>query len=147
MTYAEHLARVREAVLRDGWTMLSVGRERTRPPWSHTVGLTEMGLPELVVTGLSEDDAAELLVSVGSHAIHDEAPEPGERIPLRGLPEIEIVEVVDPSAQLITAVDLYGPRVRALQLVHADDRGHWPWEPGFRGARGGQPVLGVRARA
>jgi hypothetical protein len=29
--------------------------------------------------------------------------------------------------------------------VHADDRGHWPWDVGYRGVRGGQPVLGVRA--
>jgi hypothetical protein len=28
--------------------------------------------------------------------------------------------------------------------VYADDRGHWPWETGFRGGRGGQPVLGAR---
>jgi hypothetical protein len=32
-----------------------------------------------------------------------------------------------------------------LQLVYADDRGHWPWDTGFRGGRGGQPVLGARA--
>jgi hypothetical protein len=42
-------------------------------------------------------------------------------------------------------VDLYGPSVRALQVVHADGRGHWPWDRGYRGVRGGQPVLGIRA--
>ena len=39
------------------------------------------------------------------------------------------------------------PGLRALQVVHADDRGHWPWETGYRGVRGGQPVLGSRAPA
>jgi hypothetical protein len=47
---------------------------------------------------------------------------------------------------LVTAVEFFGPRIRALQLVYADNRGHWPWDTGFRGGRGGQPVLGARAR-
>jgi Domain of unknown function (DUF4262) len=38
-----------------------------------------------------------------------------------------------------------GPHFAALQLVYADDRGHWPWDAGFRGGRGGQPVLGARS--
>lgn len=67
-----------------------------------------------------------------------------------GLPElvvsgplIEIVELAHPDAHLDTAVALFGRELRALQLVWADDRGHWPWERGFRGMRGGQPVLGL----
>jgi hypothetical protein len=64
---------------------------------------------------------------------------------LRGGPLIEIVEVAEPAAHLLLAAQFYGAGIRALQLVHADDRGHWPWEVGFRGVRGGQPVLGMRA--
>jgi len=60
-------------------------------------------------------------------------------------PLIEIVEVGEPTAHLEVAAELFGPRVRALQVVHADDSGHWPWERGYRGVRGGQPVLGRRA--
>ncbi|MGV0838318.1 DUF4262 domain-containing protein [Mycolicibacterium thermoresistibile] len=41
--------------------------------------------------------------------------------------------------------DLFGPQVRALQLVWADDRGRWPWERGWMHGRRKQPVLGVRA--
>jgi hypothetical protein len=82
---------------------------------------------------------------VASHVPHAAAPRPGERIPLRGGPVIEIVEVAEPAAHLVIAIEFYGPGIRALQLVHADDRGHWPWEVGYRGVRGGQPVLGVRA--
>ena len=59
-------------------------------------------------------------------------------------PVIEIAEVAA-AAHLVIAIEFYGPGIRALQLVHADDRGHWPWEMGYRGVRGGQPVLGVRA--
>ena len=46
---------------------------------------------------------------------------------------------------LNVAAELCGPQLTALQLVYADDRGHWPWDRGFRGGRGGQPVLGARA--
>ena len=88
--------------------------------------------------------ATELLDDVASHVLHADAPQPGEQIPLIGGPLIEIVEVAEPAAHLLTAVEFYGPGIRALQLVHADDRGHWPWEVGFRGVRGGQPVLGLR---
>ena len=47
---------------------------------------------------------------------------------------------IDPDSRVIEAlVD------DALRLVHADESGHWPWEPSYAGVLGGQPVLGVRA--
>ena len=67
-----------------------------------------------------------------------------EQVPLIGGPVIEFVGVAEPTVHLVIAVEMYWPEIRALQLVHADDRGHWPWEKGFRGIRGDQPVLGVR---
>jgi Domain of unknown function (DUF4262) len=91
--------------------------------------------------------ACGLIHDVAAHVLHATSPRPGERIALRGGPLIEIVKVAVPSAHLVTAVEIYGPRLRALQVVHADDRGHWPWDVGYRGVRGGQPVLGVRAPA
>ena len=45
----------------------------------------------------------------------------------------------------LTATEFYGTGIRAIQLVHADDRGRWPCEVGYRGVGGGQQVLGVRA--
>ena len=63
-------------------------------------------------------------------------------MPLVGGPTIEIVELSESTARLVTAVDIYGLGIRALQLVHADDRGHWPWQAGYRGR---QLVLGSRA--
>ena len=97
------------------------------------------------MTGLSSARCARLLNDVASHVLHAEAPQPGEVVPLSGGPVIEIVEVTEPTAHLAIAVEIFGPEIRALQLVHADDRGHWPWAAGYRGGRGGQPVLGVRA--
>jgi hypothetical protein len=39
---------------------------------------------------------------------------------------IEIVEVAELAAHLVLATEFYGAGIRALQVVHADDRGHWP---------------------
>ncbi|HXS64682.1 MAG TPA: DUF4262 domain-containing protein [Streptosporangiaceae bacterium] len=50
-----------------------------------------------------------------------------------------------PAANLSMPFDLMRHDLRALQIVHADDRGHWPWEAGYRGLKGGQPLLGQRA--
>lgn len=140
------LRNVHELMVRHGWAVQGVERHRDRPPWAYTVGLTEAGLPELVVTGMGLAEACDLLNDVAHHVVHAEPPVPGERIPFEGGPLVEVVRLNTPEAHLHTAVALFGPGVRALQLVWADDRGHWPWERGFRGLRGGQPVLGARCR-
>jgi hypothetical protein len=143
-TWHDYVEHTRELIACHGWAVTGVQRDRTHPPWAYTVGLTESGKPELVVTGMPLVRAAQLLNDVAAHVLHADAPVPGEQVLLIGGPQVEIVEVAVPSAHLLVAVELYGAGIRALQLVHADDHGHWPWEVEFRGVRGGQPVLGVR---
>jgi hypothetical protein len=143
--WPDYLDHMRDLVGRCGWAVQAVERYRVRPPWAYTVGLTAAGRPELVVTGMSERRAAELLNDVAGHLMHADVPAPGEQFALEDGPLIEIVELTEPTAHLFVAVELYGKGLRALQLVHADDRDHWPWDAGYRGVRGGQPVLGVRA--
>jgi hypothetical protein len=145
-TRREYLDHMRDLIAAYGWAVQGVSRDRLHPPWAYTVGLTELGRSELVVTGISIARATELLNDVASHVLHSgTALIPGEQIPLIGGPLIEIVELSEATGRLATAVEIYGSGIRALQLVHADDRGHWPWEVGHRGVSGGQPVLGVRA--
>jgi Domain of unknown function (DUF4262) len=141
-TRADYLDHVRRVIARYGWAVQDVERDRVHPPWAYTVGLTTFGQPELVATGLSRRRAADLLNGVAEHLLHAAAPSPGDQVKLVDGPLIQIVEVAEPTAHLTIAVELFGPHVRALQVVHADDRDHWPWEPGYRGAQGGQPVLG-----
>lgn len=146
-TRADYLDYVRGVIAEHGWAVQGVERDRIHPPWAYTVGLTAHGEPELVVTGMPLRRAARLIHDVAGHIRHAAAPRPGDQIALRGGPLTEIVKVAVPSAHLVMAVEMYGPGLRALQVVHADDRGHWPWDTGYRGVRGGQPVLGVRAPA
>ena len=146
-THQDYLDHIGAIIAEHCWAVQGVERDRIHPPWAYTVGLTSHGQPELVVTGLSFTKAARLLNGVAAHILHASAPTPGEQIPLRGGPLIEIVEVDVPAAHLLVAVELYGSSVRALQVVHADDRGQWPWDRYYRGVRGSQPVLGKRASA
>ena len=46
---------------------------------------------------------------IARHVLHAAAPQPGEQIPLRGGPVIEIVEVAGPTVHLVTAIEFYGP--------------------------------------
>jgi len=147
MTHEQYLAHLTVLIGRHGWAVQGVERDRAHPPWAYTVGLSGLGKPELVVTGLPLTRAAELLNSVAWHVVHDRAPAAGEQIPLIDGPVIEFVRLAQPDVHLCCAVDLYGPALQGMQVVWADDRGRWPWQVGFRCGRGGQPVLGPREAA
>ena len=143
-TEADYLELVREKIDSYGVFLQHVEKDRWRPPFTYTVGLTEVGHPELLVTGLSATKAGRFLNAVahGLLAHGAEALVPGQvHVPDDG-PAVEVVDVAEPTVHLLTAVATYGPALRAVQLVYADDRGRWPWQVGFRGY---QPVLGPLA--
>jgi len=103
------------------------------------------GHPELLVTGMRHRDSVHFLNDVAHHLVHHDAQAlvAGDRHAWRGGPAAtEVVDVAEPTVHLVMAHALYGPVIRAVQLVYADDRGRWPWEVGFRG---NQSVLGPRA--
>jgi hypothetical protein len=139
--YQEHL---RQLINVFGWAVQGVERDGIHPPWAYTVGLTAYRRPELVVTGMPVSRATGVLNGVAAHLLHADAPEPGTQALLLNGPLVEVVRVTVPSAHLRMAVEFYGLRISALQLVHADDHGHWPWDSWYRGVRGGQPILGTR---
>jgi hypothetical protein len=144
-TYGDYLDHLDGIIAKCGWAVQCIRRDKLYPPWAYTVGLSAQDEPELVVTGLHHKKAHRLLNSI-AHTVFETsfAPEPGQRITMHGGSVIEIVEVAEPTAHLHTAVNMYGPYIAAIQLVYTDDRGHWPWDVGYRGGKGGQPVLGPR---
>jgi hypothetical protein len=144
-TLDDYLGEVRKIIDSCRFAVQAVSGDRLHAPQAYTIGLTEHGRPELIVTGLSHARAHDLLHAVAEHLLHADAPVPGAQIPLIGGPLIEIVQVPVPPAHLKLAAEMYGDAISALQVVHADDRGRWPWDRGYRGGRGGQPVLGPRA--
>ena len=144
-TEADYYRMVREKIDRYGWTVQGIERSKLYPDWAYTVGLTEHDLPELVVTGLPPDRAMEVLNGFAAHLMHAPEPVPGTCQQVLDDLSVEFVALTEPSAHLHMAVAMYGPSVRAVQLVYPDDRGHWPWHRGYRGGSGGQPVLGRRS--
>lgn len=146
-TKAARLAYVRGMLEEHPWVVIGVDREGYRPPYSYTVGLTELDRPELLITGLAKDRAANVLIAVAEQVVDTGAPAVGARIQLPGKRPGEVVRLTEPSVHLGVAADLYGERITALQLVYADIKGRFPWDKQFRNGRAGQPVLGPRGTA
>ncbi|MET8997896.1 DUF4262 domain-containing protein [Amycolatopsis sp. Hca4] len=139
-----YLERLRRGIAGRGWLVQGVEGAGPYPPWAYTIGLSGYGRPELVVTGLPLLAAGTLLNELAAHALHGPPPSAGDHLPLVDGRLIEVVELAEPSAHLVFAVALYGPEIRALQLVHADAEGRFPWSPDYRDGQAGQPVLGPR---
>lgn len=142
-TVEEWLDAIRELVDKHGWAVQYVESERS--PFAYTVGLHEHGLPELLVTGLPPQRTAYLLNNVAAYLMKGGRPIPGELMATPDGPPLEFVQVQQPDAHLYVAVTLYGPDVKALQLVWADEHGHRPWCARFSNGGVRQPVLGVQA--
>ncbi|MBB4688643.1 DUF4262 domain-containing protein [Amycolatopsis jiangsuensis] len=139
-----YLSEVLDRIREYGWCVQGVLGTGVRPPWAYTLGLTAHGLPELVVTGLPPHPSAVLLSAAAERTLTTGPPEPGARLSLPGHPALEAVALTAPGVHLHFAVALYGPEISAIQLVHSDVRGVFPWSPNYRAGQGGQPVLGER---
>lgn len=142
--WQDYVAHLRGLLDKRRWIVQGV-RRKGRPPYAYTIGLPRHQRPELVVTGLPHGQAVDLLDRVAGQIVHADAPQPGDVLSLPGGPAIEVVRVAEPGIHLKVAAAINGLGFTALQLVYADDQGHWPWDNGFRGGQGGQPVLGARA--
>src|SRR5579859_6134439 len=116
-TREDYLSQIGRIIVTTGWAVQFVERDRLRPPYAYTIGLTSQRKPELVVTGMQARRSAQLLNDVASHILHAVELEPGEQIPLIGGPLIEIVEVEVPQAHLPLVGEFYPEDYRALQLV------------------------------
>lgn len=135
-TFGDYVDEVLQPVIdRCGWAVQGVAGSAVRAPFSYTVGLTLRGMPELVVTGKPLVEAGRILNGAAQRSLA------GPRALARA-PGFEVVVLPHPEAHLFVATGLFGEhRVRALQLVWADEQGAWPWDAAHRGR---QPVLGPR---
>jgi hypothetical protein len=143
-TLDDYLDVLRERITTQGWVVQYVDDDRT--PFAYTVGLHDRGLPELLATGLAPQHACWLLNTFARRTLSGRSLLPGHQIFLAAGARVEPVTVDHPSAHLVMAEAIEGPGVTAMQLVWADDRGRWPWAPGFDDGVRRQPVLGVRVR-
>ena len=142
-TIDDYLGELVKIVKKNRWAVQYVeGEDR---PFAYTIGLHELGLPELLVTGLNAEASARLLNTVTRYTVDGGTRlRPGEYVHHEQL-MLEVVEVDHPDVHLKFAVGLFNQPIRALQLVWTDDRRHWPWDRGWSHGRRRQPVFGVRS--
>jgi Domain of unknown function (DUF4262) len=142
-TVDDYLDELRDTIRRHRWVVQYV--EDDRRPFAYTIGLHDLGLPELMITGLRAQTAYGVLNCTARMMVDDGmVPAPPMHINHHGDFLLEVVEVDHPDVHLTFAVALCGPRIRALQLVWADNRGHWPWDRGWSHGRRRQAVFGKR---
>ena len=140
----EYLRLLREKVVEKGWLVMRI--EDRAKSFSYTVGLTDHGLPELLITGLPQQMSQQLLDHVARYMQRKRVPAAGDTMTLPDGWCAEFVQVSEPRTHLAMAVGVCGPQVWALQVVWLDRDGHSPWSPFFNHGGTRQPVLGIRVR-
>jgi Domain of unknown function (DUF4262) len=142
-----YLETVREGITRHGWMLQAVFPTDAGdgPPFVYTVGLAALGHPELIVYGLPHDTGGVILNELGRRVRDGRRLAHGERLDdvVEGF-QVEVLAVAD-NQPLGVARRLYGPGVRALQIVYPDAGNLWPWEEGCDRVVASLPLLGRRA--
>ncbi|WP_223690957.1 DUF4262 domain-containing protein [Leifsonia poae] len=135
------LAELHATIERSGWAVRTAEPDAAsgRAGLGYTVGLTALGHPEVVVTGLPALSAVAVLNAVGQRVRDGADFLPGMRV--ADLLPVTVVVIDAVSVDGLTAVrELYG-EAEAVQLVWSDGSGRFPGEAGFA-APGAQPLLG-----
>lgn len=145
------LARYKEIMERNRWAVVGImpTTPTNPPPWAYTVGLSQYGYPELVMTGLAPTVAQPILNLLAARMLddYDFRPAPGDDLHdvISGDYPLRVVAVSDENVKeyLKVAVSLLPTPPCALQIVWPGPTGEWPWESDHWGAI--QPVLRLPA--
>jgi hypothetical protein len=133
---------LQRVVDRFGWAVLHGGGGPGDPRWSHTVGLTALGHPEVIVVGLPFAAGEKYLNLVGEAVRGGARFSPGAAT--TGLTDADspvVFLAVEDVGRLSVAEQFYGS-VEVLQLVWPDSTGRLPWQEGHRNPPEAQPLLG-----
>lgn len=125
-----------------GWTVIAVFAaedEPASPPFAYTIGLSRLGGPELLITGLPGRVSAGILNNLGELVRAGHALGPGRRdgvldngVPLELRP-FAAERYQEFLGQLIWFADTFAAGVRpaVLQVVWPDRDGRFPWDAGL----------------
>jgi len=119
-----------------GWTFMGVFGTDDQPGTNfvYTIGMTEKGLPEVLVSGNFDMHSMQMLAGTvaqefADHALNGTQPKLGVRDDLFSL-KVELRTVND-TDKCNVARRFYGDRVRVVQLIWSDKEGRLPGEPGY----------------
>lgn len=123
------LEKVDDLTQRFGFAVVAVDNEAAM---SYTVGLTALGLPEIVVFGLPQDVARHLLNAAGTLLRERRLPTDTPVEEIANLPLVfkSIPADVAEENLRVAAARAKGP-IAALQMIFPDPKGLFPWEAGF----------------
>ena len=123
------LVGVRERIARNGFDIVNVFGDPEVPTYSYTVGLTDLGFPELFMAGFQPSLMQGLLRDAARRAA-----EIRDGVPLDRVANCPLgVRKLPPAAAdtfLLIAQSYHGRAVEAFQIVVPDANGLFPWQPG-----------------
>lgn len=142
----KHYDTINEIIDRYGVMIQWVSAGVDTPAFAYTVGLAKLDHPELIIFGLSPESAQGVLNSMGLAVVAKTrrwGPGRSDEVFGDAVPAM-LVEVRDSADYLLAANSMFaipgqGP-LPALQVLHPDPAGLWPWQEGSRAAD--EPVLG-----
>jgi hypothetical protein len=138
------LAELVGLIERYGWAVRHVGAgaEPGEAAFSYTVGLTGLGHPEVVITGMPFDSSQAFLNLIGDEVrqgrrfaaglVTEELTRPGAAV--------VFIPVHDVSG--LAAVRQVFGQIEAVQMVWSDSAGRLPWHSGYANRADAQPLLG-----
>jgi hypothetical protein len=134
------------AIATIGWAVTAVIPDGPgQAPYAYTIGLTELGAAELVITGLPHD-IAHVLLNDAAQRVRDNGVRWRHQQQIDDLLAGYAAIIIDGTAHDLiipgTADARYGAaRVRLQQIVWPDPDGHFPWDPGYRYPDTVQPLV------
>lgn len=113
-------------------SMIGVPGDEDGPSFTYTIGLTDMGWPEIICVGMNPQTAMILINSmVAKYVESGETPEKGDMPDIANLPVV-LGETDQPAIEKYLCQASYrqervgGPPVSALQLIMSDRKGELP---------------------
>ncbi|WP_344756388.1 DUF4262 domain-containing protein [Gryllotalpicola koreensis] len=136
--FDEHNAPIAAMIRTHGVAIQQVSGEpsRSSTSFSYTIGLFDLGQPELLVLGLPPLPAYFLLNDLARRVRAGKRLAPGEVLTLGGWAQRFCPEVVPNPARIVRCANAYYRRcgvhsVPVLQLTWDDEYGRFPWEEGY----------------
>ncbi|MGB3709637.1 DUF4262 domain-containing protein [Gordonia sp. (in: high G+C Gram-positive bacteria)] len=126
------------------WAVTGVFGSVGHPPLAYTTGLTELGLPELAITGLPPDLACVLLNHAAQASVDGTVVAPGSRVHagMRKPVWFEAIDVIDLEPLRLSRL-VFGQGFSTVQLVWPDHADRYPWQVGYSIPSNVQPLMGV----
>lgn len=141
------LEKIEAKIAKHGWAAVSIFSEEETPPFSYSVGLSRLGLPEILVFGLPPDTAGSLINDVG-RKMREEGGAVALDTPYEEVSNFAVVfrrmpQVSNAKYMRVTWASC-GPGFDAVQMYWPDEAGVFPWEEGFdERFRDHQLMLGI----